>query len=284
MKLRGLAGALAAAGLIWAAVEAGTTIVSRDGDLVGVEVVTNQGDPTVQGLRVTTVTLSGQRIDEVIESTLDSAADVGPSIELAPFDDQPVVIWSRMEGSDFELAIAHRSASTGWPVHALLTSNTGSDSAPQFAIDASDRVHVLWWSNGAGAPLSFQCFSSITAEPLCPLEDPFNPRRTIRPRTPGPPPEGAGGLDDPGVITGRIVASADHCVANPSAEPEHGVVATCATGRPAVYQYSGCVLTVGIYDARIAQWKVTNTNLATADLNGTSVRDIVEGMLTAACH
>ena len=282
--LTALTCAMALAGLLGVAVQAGTTIISRTGDVVGVEVVPSTGDPSMQVLRVRTVTASGQNIDEVIESTNDAVPDIGPSISLAPYDGQPVVIWSRYDGTDLELAVSHRTASGFWPTHALLTANSGSDTLPEFAVDAADRVHVLWWGNGPGAPLSFQCFSSITGEPLCPLEDPFAPRRIFRPRMPAPDPEGAGGLDDPGVITSRVFASNEACALNPSLPPEHGVIATCELGRPAVYQYAGCMLSVAIYDWRLGYWKVTNTDLSTANLSGSAIRTMVQGMVDAACH
>jgi hypothetical protein len=274
---------IALAGLLGVAVQAGTTIVSRTGDLVEVEVVPGT-DPSVQGLRIRTVRPGGQQVDELIESTYDLPADVGPAIALAPDDGQPVVVWSRFEDTDFELAMSRRSLEGDWPSHVLLTDNYSADTMPEFAVDSADRVHVLWWGGGAGAPLSFACFNSTTGEPVCPVEDPFAPRRVFRPRTSGPIEEGAGGLDDPGVITSRILASNEACALNPGVAPEHGVVATCEIGRPAVYQYANCLLSVAIYDTRQSYWKITNTDLSTATLSGSAIRDIVQGMVDASCY
>src|SRR5262245_20991527 len=164
--LSALALFLGAALLSSVAVQAGRTIVSSSGDLVDVEPVTSATDPSIRAIRVRTTTAAGQQIDELIQSTYDPTDDTGPSIALAPYDGQPVVIWSRFDGADYELALSRRSATTGWPAHVLLTANSTNDSMPEFAVDSGDRVHVLWWGNGAGAPMSFESFSSITGEPI----------------------------------------------------------------------------------------------------------------------
>ena len=52
--------------------------------------------------------------------------DQSPSIALNPYGGV-VVVWSRRQGADFELAMASRPTSGSWSQHALLTYNTTSD-------------------------------------------------------------------------------------------------------------------------------------------------------------
>lgn len=262
--------------------QAATTLIDWRGHLLTVEVRTNPTDPAIQGLHLIDRSPLGDVTDEPILSTHDTVLDIGPNLALNPVDGEPVVVWSRDDGADMELALARRLPGGGWTSIDLLTSNTTSDIEPRLAIDGDGQAFVLWWPEGVGGPVQIQTFDAITGipqeeEPERPFEPPVwrNTRPGPRPRSGE---NSGGGSDDPGIIT----AEAYPCPTNPEAQPEHGIVLSC--GQPAAYQLSGCQLIVGTTDAVSNLWMQTYADLSEVSLEGTSTWEIVRGMADSRCQ
>ncbi|MFQ5700809.1 MAG: hypothetical protein ACE5HU_03080, partial [Acidobacteriota bacterium] len=219
-----------------------------------------------------------------IPSSVDPVIDRSPGIGLEPAGGV-VVIWSRFDGSDFELVLARRENGF-WSNHLFLTSDSTNDTQPRFLIDSTGATHVLWWGGGPGGPVYLQTFDPLSGTPLGPRGQPLEPPQPRKRLLPNPRRHGTdflGGADDPGIPTtsSSFMASAIPCGANPAAAPDHGVVMGC--GRPAAYQLSDCQLVVGVQDPATLSWGQTTANLATVNLSTTSVREIVQSIADFQC-
>lgn len=257
-----------------------TTIVDTNtGNLLMVDVVYDPENPALQGVRLSEQPPGGSVVSETIPSTWDPYADNDPSLTMGP-GSTVVVVWSRHDGADFELALARRTPSTGWEPVNLLTQNQLADTQPRIAVDDSELAHVLWWGNDAGGPVYLQSFDSINGEPMGPKHKPFD-RPSGRRLTPTYDAD-AGGLDDPGIPTKTHTASAYPCADNPAAVPDHGVLLSC--GRPAAWQVSACQLLVGVYDTSTTSWSQTVVDLSNVGLSSTTPAAIAQGIADYKCH
>ena len=267
--------------LITGAYQASVKVVDPDGHLLSVEIVYDSVDPSIQGLALVdegpTVTTT-----DPVSSTMDEIIDKDPTIALDPVDGQPVLVWSRQAGGDYELAML-RHMPGGWGPIDILTSNTTQDISPRALVDAVGRAHVLWYPSGIGGPVYLQGFYTNNGHAAGPPQKPLEPTapRPLKSGTTGG--SDVGGGDDPGLIGGLTSkASENPCLANPAAAPDHGVVMAC--GRPAAYQISSCQLVVGVYDTLHWTWAQTVSDLSGRNLSGTSVRDIAQGMANTRCN
>ncbi|HEY3175908.1 MAG TPA: hypothetical protein VGK94_09160 [Candidatus Polarisedimenticolia bacterium] len=270
--------ALVVLALVTGASEAGPSVVTRDGHLLTVEVESDPYSPTTQGLVVFDQSTAGTTT-VTIPSTWDPVIDQGPQMTLNPYDGEPVVVWSRQQGGDFELAMMRRMPGGDWAPFNILTGNTTNDIEPRSIVDLSEMAHIVWWPSGAGGPVFLQGFDVHNGGNNGPPQRPFEPpKRKLSSSSSG---DSIGGAEDPGTIGGSK-ASASPCLANPSAAPDHGVVLGC--GRPAAYQLSNCILVVGVYDTTTSTWTQTWTDLSSAPLDGTSIREIVQTQVDARCY
>jgi hypothetical protein len=262
--------------------QAVTTIVdSNTGTLLMVDVISDPENPTLQGVRLSEQPPGGSLVSETIPATFDPYADIDPSLTLGP-ESAVVVVWSRHDGSDFELALARRTPGMGWHSFSLLTENLLSDVQPRVKVDAGDIAHVLWWGHDAGGPVLLQSFDSINGEPMGPVHRPFEPPAGPKRLTPTYDAD-AGGLDDPGVPTkSNTKATAYPCFENPAAVPDHGVLMSC--GRPAAWQVSACQLVVGVYDTATDSWAQTVVDLSNVGLSSTTPEAIAQGIADYRCH
>jgi hypothetical protein len=274
---------LAVLALLTGVFEAGTSLMLRDGHLLTVAIENDPYNPSVQGLVLLDETASGTSSQTII-STWDPFIDQGPNLSLDPYDGQPVVIWSRqVGGADFELAMMRRLPGGYWAPFDILTNNQTNDIEPRAIIDINDMAHIVWWPSGIGGPVFLHSFDVPTGhgngQPQRPFEGGGNGRKIGLTTCP----DCLGGGEDPGTIAGVSTrASADPCLANPAAAPDHGVVLGC--GRPAAYQLSNCKLLVGVYDTTTSAWTLTVADLSRALLGSTSVREIVQMQVDARCH
>ncbi|HKY31933.1 MAG TPA: hypothetical protein VJV23_05305 [Candidatus Polarisedimenticolia bacterium] len=243
-----------------------------------VDIVYDPANPSVQGVRLVEETTAGQLLTDTIPSSYDTVMDLGPAVALSP-DGQAVVVWSRHDGSDFELAITRRHAS-GWVLHGTLTSNTTSDVEPRLLVDYTQTAHVLWWGSGLGGPVYLQSFDPSSGAVRSLRQQPFEPAG--KRLTPYFDPD-AGGIDDPGIPTKNAnnKASAYPCPSNPAAAPEHGVVMAC--GRAAAWQLSACQLVVGVQDPFTSAWSQTVVDLSSANLTGISPQQIAQQTADWVC-
>lgn len=263
------------------AFQAATTLVDGRGHLLSVEVRRDPAEPALQGLYLVDRDLRGVTIEEPILPTYDTVLDTSPNLAINPLDGEPVVVWSRDDGADLELALARRLPGGGWTSIDLLTDNTTSDSEPRLAIDGFGRAHVIWRPAGMGGPIYLQSFEATSGLPVTQPQQPFE-RPGLRHGRMEPRPKeserAGGGSDDPGIIT----AQAYPCPSNPDAQPEHGVVLGC--GRPAAYQLSACRLVVGTMDPVSRHWVQRSADLAEVSLENTSTREIVQAMADSRCN
>ncbi len=263
--------------------EAATTVIDPStGRVLMVDVVQDQVNPTIQGIRYRERWPQGQTTSEDVQGTWDEILDQAPSISLNPAGGI-VVVWSRHDGADFELNLARREAGA-WSSLRTLTFNSTFDTNPQVLVSSPDVAHIAWWGNGAGGPFYLQTFNVLTGAPIGPRYEPINVRRHRPRHVSGGTYDDAGGMDEPGIptSTGTYNASALPCTSNPEAAPEHGVVMAC--GMAGAYQLSSCELIVGVRKASTSEWSHTSANLSTANLQTTSVREIVQSIADYNCN
>ncbi len=264
----------------WAA----TSVVDRRGHVLTVDVVVNPADPAQQGLRIRDQEVGGEPISELLYQTYDPVLDIGPQMGIDPLSGDPVLVWSRWDGADFELAMTRRLPDATWDQIDLVTSNYTGDVEPRFVVDQVGAARVLWWPQGSGGPVHLQAFDTNTGTPIGPPERPLESSNAwtghLVTNVIGAE---EGGGDDPGVTGGasKSKASALPCLSNPGAAPEHGVLMSC--GRAAVYQLSSCQLVVGVYDPAAQQWRQSVLDLGSVSLLDTTVRDVAQGVADGRC-
>ena len=262
--------------------QAGTVVVEEDGTVISVDVVNDPGDPSVQGIRVIEQVPGGSATTAAIPSSYDPVLDQSPAIALNPFGGV-VVVWSRRQGADFELALASRPTGGDWSQHALLTYNSTSDEAPTALVDPQEVAQIVWWGHGVGGPVYLQGFSVASGQAVgprhLPLESTTQPVRQSQTDDYWE----SGGLEEPGIptLSAQRKASAEPCPSNPSAHPEHGVIRSC--GRPAAYQLSACMLVVGIQNQSTGGWEQVLSNLSYANLTTISAREVAQGIADRRC-
>ena len=261
--------------------QASPPVVDGNGHTLRIEVVYDPGNPSVQGLAFVDETPGGGTTTSTIFSTWDPIIDRDPDLALNPYDGQPVVVWSRQEGPDFEIAMLRRMPGVWGPID-ILTSNSTSDLAPRAIVDTLERAHIVWYPSGLGGPVYLQGFDVRNGQPTGPPQRPLEPGVTRPLRTTTIGGGDIGGGDDPGLIGGLTSkATQNPCPANPAAAPEHGALMAC--GRSAAYQLSGCKLVVGVYNPATWYWVQTITDLSRQNMASTSVRAIAQSLANARC-
>jgi len=281
--------ALAIALLVFFAgmLKAATTVIDPvSGDLLTVALFVDGSDPSLQGVRLLVQRSGGQTDTETIPSTYDENVDQEPVIALKP-SGGVVVVWSRKEGSNFDLAMARRGIGGGWTWHDILTTSPKDDEQPRLLVDSLDQAHILWWGDGVGGPVYLQTFDIPSGQAVGPKSTPFDDGQHSgkgkKLFSTSSDPDSAGGMDDPGVVTATVsVASAEECVENPAAAPDHGLVMSC--GNPAPFQLTRCQLVVATYNNSLGGWDNSVANLSNVSLSNTSVREIVQSLADARCN
>jgi len=266
--------------------EAVTTIVDPDtGNLLTVDVVSDPVDPSLQGVRLREQPPGGSPIYQTIPSTFDPIIDSDPVLAKGPSTDL-VVVWSRRDGGDYELALARRTVSAlEWEPLELLTDNLLADTNPRVLMGIEDNVQVLWWANDAGGPVQLQSFHPVTGLPLGPAERPFEPPPAPTPTRRGLIPSlhsDAGGLDDPGIPKSYQKASAYPCLGNPSAIPDHGLLTAC--GSTAAWQVTSCQLVVGVRNPSTGTWGQTLVDLTNIGSGASDPRSLAQGIAEQGCN
>ncbi len=265
--------------------QAATTVVDQRGHLLTIEVIANPSKPSVQGLRLVDRAPTGETTTEILLFTYDAVLDTGPNIAIDPVDGEPVVVWSRHDGTDVDLAMARRvPGGRGWGPIDQLTANTSTDIEPRLIVAPDGAAHIVWWPQGLGGDVLLQSFDIFTGQPRGtpqkPLEHPPGSSPPIIQNVGGGYNESSPG-DDPGVPRGSSKASAGPCLMNPAAAPDHGALMSC--GRPAGWQLSSCQLVVGTLDAETQTWRQVYADLRRVSLANTSVRNIAQTMADSRC-
>ena len=273
---------LASFPLVSGLLEAATSALPLDGHVLTVAVRTDQYVPSIQGLVLYDQSVSGTTAETLV-ATWDQIVDQGPNIAMDPLGGQPVVVWSRQDGADFELAMMRRGPGGYWEPFNTLTNNQTQDVEPRVIVDGNENAHIVWWPSGIGGPVYLRSFDSGNGRALAAAQKPFEgggSKTKLNTSVTGG--SSIGGSEDPGTIGGvKLTAGADPCPANPSAAPDHGVVLGC--GRPAAYQLSACKLLVGIYDATSSIWGLTVVDVTNVSMSKTSAREMVQSLVESRC-
>jgi hypothetical protein len=138
-----LALALGAACLAAAPARADVQKVTADGSVHRVDVdVYTSAKGTGTGIRYTRQKPAGGRETSWVPGTDDVAIDQDAVLDVEPSSGRPVLVWSRNEGTGFDLYIA-RLENGAWTAPRLLMHGAGDDTLPQMRYD--DRyLHVAW--------------------------------------------------------------------------------------------------------------------------------------------
>ncbi len=253
---------------------AASALIDPAGRLLSIEIATSENDPARQGLVLVEHRLDGTTVRERIEWTFDDVLDTTPVLAIDPRDGQPVVVWSRHEGRDSEIALTRRYADGYWTPVRLLTDDSRQDREPRIAVDSEGGLHVLWLREGRARPsFLLQSFDTDTGSAADDPHRPLEPKpRDGRPdASPGTGDDAGGGSDDPGVI-----GASRHCF-----ETDHGIMLDC--GGVVVYQISGCGLEIGTLDQDGA-WQLTRADLGSFAGGGSpSTWQIVRTLAGSAC-
>src|SRR5882762_5897265 len=118
--------------------QAGVFVVDESGHQLSVEVQSDPGDPALQGLALVDQAPGGGTTIATIFPTWDPIIDQDPGIALNPYDGQPVVVWSRQIGGNFEIAMLRRMPG-GWGPVDILTHSTTSDIRARVVVDMNER-------------------------------------------------------------------------------------------------------------------------------------------------
>ena len=86
--------------------QASPPVLDGNGHLLRIEVVYDPSNPSVQGLALVDESPGGGTTTSTIFSTWDPIIDRDPDLALNPYDGQPVVVWSRQDGSAHRLLSA----------------------------------------------------------------------------------------------------------------------------------------------------------------------------------
>ena len=274
---------LASFPLVSGLIEAATSALTVDGHLLTVDIKVDRYNPSIQGLVLSDQSLSGTST-ETLTATWDPIIDQGPHIAMNPVESQPLLVWSRHDGNDFELAMVLKRPGGYWEPFNILTSNTTQDVEPRAIVDENEDAHITWWPSGAGGSVYLRSFDVRNGRALGQAQKPFEgsgSKTKLNTSTTGG--SSVGGGEDPGTIGGlNVRAGADPCPANPSANPDHGVVLGC--GRPAAYQLSACKLLIGIYDPAASTWGLTVVDVSNVSMSTTSVREMVQSLVDSRCQ
>ena len=173
------------------------------GDLVQVDEVGALPGSAPTALRVSIQGPSGElpRIS-ILPGTEDTAFDAYPALVLDPITGNPAVVWSRHNGTDYDLALSvFDGARWGNPI--ILNSNAGNQIVPRAFPAPGEGLHVVWNYPGDRSAFSYALFDTTTGAMLQGPE-----RIDLRRKAPrmasrktggrgGFVPEGGG--DDPGI-------------------------------------------------------------------------------------
>jgi hypothetical protein len=148
--LRALASTLVAV-LATAASFAAPSAVDSAGKVHDVEEVLWSNGARVGGtaLRYIVQDPDGSSRAEIVPGTDDMEIDHDPSLVLDPITEQPILVWSRNQGGDYEIRLCRRD-DTGWRPPIAIASEPGDQVEPQ-VFARRELIHVVWTTRFAGS-------------------------------------------------------------------------------------------------------------------------------------
>jgi len=183
-------GMLAAASLPAAAGRA--LVVSAD-EMLRVEEVYGEAGTAPIALRVTFYHGASTPVSHLVPATIDAAFDAYPTLLLDPDSGRPLLIWSRHNGTDYDIVFS-RLERTGWTDPITLVATAADDLRPQAQAAFGHGIHLLWTHPGGGSGFGYGLFRTDTGEAVRPPE-----RGAVDRRNPGSPGQTEGTVDDPGL-------------------------------------------------------------------------------------
>lgn len=95
--------------------------------------------------------IDGTSEKRTIPSTEDLLPDIEPQIDIDPSTQQPFIIWSRFDGTDYEIVLAHFNDSK-WCSPIPITMNSNDDRDSRIVIGSSGLIHSMWKEETSGTP------------------------------------------------------------------------------------------------------------------------------------
>jgi len=198
---RGLAFALVAAALLAAPAAADTRKLTADGAVHTIEVVTSGGKSPVVSLRYTRRPVTGAAVTMTVPGTEDAVVDREPAIEIDPVSGQLVLVWSRLDGPNYNVFLSRYNGAS-WSTARAVVRADGDDVEPQVLISAH-YVHVSWRQVLAGQSNFYRASLLSTSLDLA-----YGPERLVTSDLWPVPAEGAvtAGVSDPPTTSEKIFA------------------------------------------------------------------------------
>jgi hypothetical protein len=195
-------GMLAAASLPVAAARA--LVLSPD-EMLRVEEVYGQPGTASIALRVTFYHGASSPVSHLVPATVDAAFDAYPTLILDPDTGRPLLIWSRHNGTDYDIVFSRLDRS-GWTEPITLVATPADDLRPQAQAAFGHGIHLLWTHPGGGTGFGYGLFRTDTGEAVRPPE-----RGALGRSDPGSPGSTEGTVDDPGLNPYAPPPASDTC-------------------------------------------------------------------------
>jgi len=187
------------AALLAAPAAADTKKLAADGTLHTIEVVTTSGRSATVSLRHTRRPATGAPVAVTIPGTEDAVIDREPAIEIDPVSGQLLLVWSRLDGTDYNVFVSRYDGSS-WSAPKPVVRAAGDDVEPQILI-SDHYVHVGWRQVLAGQSNFYR--ESLYSPTLDPA---YGPERLVTSDLWPVPAEGAitAGVSDPPTSSEKI--------------------------------------------------------------------------------
>lgn len=167
-------------------------VVSAD-EMIRVDEVVGQPGTAPMALRITVYRAASAPVSHLVPATVDAAFDAFPTLVLDPDSGRPLLIWSRHNGTDYDIVFA-RLERLGWTDPITLVATPADDLRPHAQPAFGHGIHLLWTHPGGGLGFGYGLFRTDTGEAVRLPE-----RGAVDRRLPGSPSQTEGTVDDPGL-------------------------------------------------------------------------------------
>ena len=141
------------------------SLLTPTGDLFTVEEMHSVQGHASTALRSTIYRASGAVEVSILPKTDDDAFDTFPWLALDPDTKQPALVWSRHNGTDYDLYLAvHDGKEWGAPIS--LVASTADEIAAQAYTAPGEGLHIIWTSGRNVRGFSYGLFRTATGVPV----------------------------------------------------------------------------------------------------------------------
>ncbi len=95
--------------------------------------------------------IDGTSEQRTIPHTEDLLPDIEPQIDIDPSTQQLFIIWSRFDGTDYEIVLAHFNDQK-WCSPIPITMNSSDDRDPRIVVGSSGLIHTMWMEETSNIP------------------------------------------------------------------------------------------------------------------------------------